>query len=142
MLNDNKPPELLTVQGSVPQSYYDDRYVEAFIAKPTAGKCEALRQAGYQGEYITQEASRIHKRLANRIRQESEAQAVEGIAVGHAIMLELAKDNQTSDSVRGAMAKGLIEYGEKIQQVTGNEAKEMSIEQIEAELALLESDKE
>jgi hypothetical protein len=138
MLNDNKPKELLTVQGSVPQSYYDDRYVEAYIANPGAGKCAALRLAGYQGEYVTQEASRLRKRLAGRIRELSESRAVEGISVGLDIMLQLAKDADTSDSVRGAMAKSLIEYGERIQATSGAESP-MSIQDIETELALLET---
>jgi hypothetical protein len=137
MLNDNKPQELLTVQGSVPQSYYDDRYIEAYTDNPLAGKSAALSKAGYIGDYLAQEAHRIHKRLAPKIREIIEARAVEGISVGHSVMMELAKESD-SDNVRGAMAKGLIEYGERIQLATRSNEDSMSMEQIDAELALLE----
>ena len=46
----------------------DDKYVEAYCNDPVGGKTKALITAGYVGSNINQEAYRMHKRLATRIR--------------------------------------------------------------------------
>ena len=46
----------------------DDKYVEAYCNDPVGGKTKALITAGYAGSNINQEAYRMHKRLATRIR--------------------------------------------------------------------------
>ena len=46
----------------------DDAYVAAYCDNPKAGKTAALIEAGYAGNNIPQEAYRMHKRLATRIR--------------------------------------------------------------------------
>lgn len=49
--------------------HYDERYIELYCNDPKAGKTAALIGAGYVGEYASQEAARIHKRLADKIKQ-------------------------------------------------------------------------
>jgi len=62
---------------------WDDAYIEAYVNNPKGGKCGALREAGYEGEYLTQEACRIHKRLADRIHQafSEKLKDLEGMAI-------------------------------------------------------------
>lgn len=45
----------------------DDAYIFNYTNNPKAGKAEALRQAGYEGEHVRQEAYRIHNRLRPKI---------------------------------------------------------------------------
>lgn len=56
-------------RGHMVNGGYDEDYIAYYVDNPKAGRCEALRLAGYQGEYITQEASRIHKRCQDKIKQ-------------------------------------------------------------------------
>lgn len=47
---------------------YDDKFIEHYVSNPKAGRCNALRKAGYKGDYVTQEASRIFKRCQDKIK--------------------------------------------------------------------------
>ena len=60
----------------------DDLYIQAFLKHPEAGKSAALRAAGYVGNYVTQRANEIHKRLAEQIDKELMIRMVENMIVG------------------------------------------------------------
>jgi hypothetical protein len=131
--------ELQTVKAQKPQKFYDDRYVESYLDDPKAGKKSALLKAGYVGEYATQEACRIHNRLRERIKLEMDTMVQDGGDIGFNVLMELAKDTETSASVRAMAAKNLLDYAGRKPSDTITIKKELSIEEIDAELELLEA---
>lgn len=90
----------------------DELYIQAFLKHPEAGKSAALRAAGYTGEYISQRAQLIHKRLAEQIDKELTVRMAQSTALGHNIIIDIAT-NSESDAIRLQAAKLLLDYGGK-----------------------------
>ncbi|NOR43512.1 MAG: hypothetical protein GQ572_09265 [Gammaproteobacteria bacterium] len=111
----------------------DEAYIEAFCENPKDGKSAALEKAGYVGEYIAQEAYRIHSRLQKRIDERLDEMINEGANLGYSVLKGLATGAQ-SESVQAKCAIALMDYsgrkpGEKL-----TIQKEQTIEEIDAEI--------
>ena len=117
----------------------DSAYIEAFCEDPKAGKSAALEKAGYTGEYIAQEAYRIHKRLKDRIEERLTEQLQEGASLGHSVLMDLVK-NASSESVKFSSAKALLEFGGRkpTDKLAIQDSRPQSIEDMDAEIVTLQ----
>lgn len=119
----------------------DDAYCEAFCNDPKAGKSAALIVAGYQGNYLAQEAYRIHKRLKDRIEERLTEQLQEGASLGHSVLMDLVK-NASSESVKFSSAKALLEFGghKATDKLAIQNDRPQSIEEIDAAILKLQTE--
>ncbi len=98
-------------QKKIAKGEYDQRYIQAYLANPQAGKIEALREAGYPNPG-RQRAWEIHKRLAKEIDRELDQLLLQDGALGRGVLVSLAKTS-TSDTVKAQCASKLMEYAGK-----------------------------
>ena len=87
----------------------DEAYIEAFCEDPQVGKSAALEKAGYEGDYVAQEAYRIHKRLQQRIDDRLDEMIIEGANLGYSVLKNLSTSAQ-SESVQAKCAIALMDY--------------------------------
>lgn len=121
-----------------PWHYYDERYKEAYLDNPKAGKAAALAKAGYVGDYLPQEANRIHNRLRDQIQAAVTERIQDGGDVGFALLIELANDSDTPHAVRATVASKLLDYAGRKPGDVVTIKREQTIGEIEHELAKLE----
>ena len=120
-----------------PKRFYDDDYIKAYCDDPKAGKSAALVKAGYVGDYLAQEAYRIHNRLREKIRTTMDKLILDGGDIGYSVLVELCK-NSDSDSVRVTAAKNLMDYAGRKPGDTLTVKHEESIEDIDSKIAELQ----
>lgn len=118
---------------------YDEKYIEAFCNNPGLGKASALREAGYVGDYLRQEAWRIHNRLREKIEKRLDEAILDGAHLGHSVLVHLCQ-NSESDTVRAKAAKDLIDYSGRKAGETITVKSEKTDEELDAEIALLQKE--
>lgn len=130
-----------TVSESVPDNYYDQRYIDAYCENPKEGKKAALLKAGYAGDYAAQEAYRIHKRVQHLIdlRVNETKHNLATLALKQLTDI-LGKDVSEvgSASMLTAIKQGLDYSGHKPSDKLEVTEKTLSFEEMEAELKELE----
>lgn len=90
---------------------YDDDFIYHFLADPKAGKTQAIIKAGYTGKNPNQMAYRVFERLRPRINEEFEKRKNDYAMLGHRIIVEVAKDTETSKGDKLKAGKMLMDYG-------------------------------
>ena len=119
----------------------DDAYIFNFTNDPKGGKTQALREAGFDGEYISQEAHRMHNRLRPKI---------------NAVLKELTQDignlaRQQLDSILnadarevgfsnmlGAIKLGFDYSGNKPQETSNQEAPRPALSEVQRRIEKLQ----
>ena len=115
----------------------DDAYIESFCEAPKAGKSAALEKAGYVGDYVAQEAYRIHKRLQQRIDQRLDDMINEGSVLGYSVLKKLATSAQ-SESVQAKCAEALMNYaGRKPGERVTIQNEPQTVEEIDKEIRVI-----
>ena len=133
-----KEPVIVDVVAPVPANHYDQRYIEAYCNNPKAGKKQAIIDAGYVGKYASQEAFKIHKRVAEQIENRIKSFKQDIALLSYyqlKSMLKQDADKVGYSNMNAALKNGLDYTGHKPTDKLEVIEREQSLEELELEIA-------